>query len=187
MENIRKLPVVFVRELVIFPGMSTTLTVGRPQSRLAVEAAQTHHKNLVVTLTQRCAEDTEILDLGAAYSVGAVCRIERSVALTDGGMQVQVTGIERIRATTLVRLAGVAMIEGATLIDSKAAGAAEVQEVLQHVSTYQPGTFENVAWLERSDPEALKKINHAVAKRQEILEEDSEVERLKLLREGLLR
>lgn len=77
MKDIIELPVVFVRELVMFPGMSIALTVGREASRLAVLDSQKRFNNSIITMTQRRAEDPKIENLDAVYRVGTVCKIEK--------------------------------------------------------------------------------------------------------------
>ena len=181
MKNKTKLPVVFVRELVIFPGMSVTLTIGREASRLAILESQKQFQNSLVTMTQLRAEDAEIKDLNSVYRVGTLCKIEKSVALTDGGMQVQVEGLERFQGETLEWEGGIASIQGESLPDKETSPESHASELLTRLSSYQPVNFDKIAWMERNDPEELKRINARIAERQKILEEPSAAERVRLL------
>ena len=182
MKKQNKLPVVFVRELVVFPGMSVTLTVGREASRLAVRASQERFRNSLVTMTQLRAEDEGIKDLSAAYRLGTICKIEKVVALTDGGMQVQIEGLERFKGDSLEWQHGIALVQGESLPDSEPVCEGDSQELLESLSSYQPVNFDKIAWLERTDLEEMKRINAQIAERQAILEEPSGKERLRLLR-----
>ena len=181
MKNKIKLPVVFVRELVIFPGMSVTLTIGRESSRLAVLECQSHFRGSLVTMTQLRAEDSEIKDLDSVYRVGTLCEIVKAVTLTDGGMQVHVEGLERFHGDLLEWQGGIALIQGESLPDKEGSSESNASELLSSVSTYQPVNFDKIAWMERNDPEELKRINARIARRQKILEEPSAAERVRML------
>jgi len=182
MKKQNKLPVVFVRGLVVYPGMSVTLTVGREASRLAVRASQEQFQNSLVILTQLRAEDEEIKDLGAVYRLGTICKIEKVVALTDGGMQVQIEGLGRFTTDSLEWQGGVGLVQGESLPDSEPVCESDSQELLESLSSYQPVNFDRIAWLERKDLEEIKRINARIAERQTILEESSPKERIRLLR-----
>ncbi len=182
MNNKTKLPVIFLRELVIFPEMSVTLTIGREVSRLAVRASQEQFQNSLVTMTQLRAEDEEIKDFNAVYRLGTICKVEKVVALTDGGMQVQVEGLGRFKGDSLEWQSGVAFIQGELLSDTEPSCESDSRELLESLSSYQPVNFDKIAWLERKDLEEMKRINARVAERQAILEEPSAKERLRLLR-----
>ena len=182
MQGERTLPAVFVRELVVFPGVSVTLTVGREASRLAVLLAQRKFSNALVTLTQLRAEDPKIESLDAVYKVGTICKIEKVIALTDGGMQVHITGLERFEGCRLEWREGAAVVTGAALREADACSQTDGQKILELMSSYQPGSFDAIAWIERTDPEELRRINERIAKRQKILEEPSAQTRMRMLK-----
>jgi ATP-dependent Lon protease len=182
MRNEKRLPVVFVRELVVFPGMSVTLTVGREASRLAILDSQGKFDSFLVTMTQQRAEDAEIKSLEQVYKVGTVCRVEKAVALTDGGMQVQIEGVGRFRGGTLEWHGALGYIHGESLPDEETDSESGASELLASLSSYQPVNFDKIAWIERNDPDELKRINAGIAKRQKILEEPSAGERVRLLK-----
>ena len=185
MKNVKELPVIFVRDLVVFPGMSVTVTVGREISRLAVIESQKQFNNSILTITQLRAEDPDIKDLDTVYRVGTICKIERAVELTDGGMQVQLEGVERFSSNALKWRDGFALISGEVLKDTDGYDDPECEEVLESLSSYQPVNFDMTAWSERKSPEELKSINEKTNKRQLILEEFSVDRRIQLLKESL--
>jgi ATP-dependent Lon protease len=89
------IPVLPIRNAVLFPSISMPLVVGRDRSIAAVEAAESKHSMLVV-IAQRVLtpSDPQPDDL---YLIGTLCKIE-NVTMTDtGSRQVVVTGITRFR------------------------------------------------------------------------------------------
>ena len=87
------LPLLPVRDVVIFPFMIVPLFVGRERSINAVDAALTKDR-LVFTATQKdiIKEDPEPEDL---YKSGTVCMIMRMLKLPDGRVKILVQGLSR--------------------------------------------------------------------------------------------
>ncbi|NIT03346.1 hypothetical protein GTO10_00135, partial [Candidatus Saccharibacteria bacterium] len=90
----KTLPVVAIREGVIFPHTEVVLTFGRPKSLAAIEAASKSGR-LICLFTQKNPHlnDPKKTDL---YSVGTLATIER-VLRTNGELHALVKGIARIR------------------------------------------------------------------------------------------
>ncbi|MBI1910570.1 MAG: endopeptidase La [Deltaproteobacteria bacterium] len=87
------LPLLPVRDVVIFPFMIVPLFVGRERSINAVDSALTKDR-LIFTATQRdvSKEDPEPEDL---YTSGTVCMIMRMLKLPDGRVKILVQGLTR--------------------------------------------------------------------------------------------
>ncbi|MFQ5737277.1 MAG: endopeptidase La [Thermodesulfobacteriota bacterium] len=87
------LPLLPVRDVVIFPFMIVPLFVGRERSINAVDAALTKDR-LIFTATQMdvTKEDPEPEDL---YISGTVCMIMRMLKLPDGRVKILVQGLSR--------------------------------------------------------------------------------------------
>ncbi len=88
-----KLPIVPLRDLVLFPRMIVPLLVGRQRSVNALEQVM-HADKIMFVVTQRMVEtqDPEPDDL---YRVGAVVRVLQLLRLPDGTMKVLVEGLAR--------------------------------------------------------------------------------------------
>ena len=86
-----QLPVLPLRNMVIFPGVPTQLLVGREGSLELVRTALKQGR-VIVAVTQRDiqVEDPTPSDL---YSVGIVGLIHRSINLPDGNMQLLLRGL----------------------------------------------------------------------------------------------
>ena len=87
------LPLLPVRDVVIFPFMIVPLFVGRERSINAVDAALTKDR-LVFTATQKdiTKEDPDPEDL---FKTGTVCMIMRMLKLPDGRVKILVQGLSR--------------------------------------------------------------------------------------------
>ena len=89
------LPVLPIRNAVIFPAISMPLVIGRGRSVRAVEQAQATDNLIVVTAQRVLTEgDPQPEDL---YSVGTLCKIESMNLTETGGRQIVVSGIARYR------------------------------------------------------------------------------------------
>lgn len=88
------LPLVAIREGVIFPHTESVLTFGRPKSVNAVMAAFKADKKIII-VTQKDAQvhDPEAKDL---YTIGTLATIERTLK-TDDELNALVKGIKRVR------------------------------------------------------------------------------------------
>ncbi|MGP0565427.1 MULTISPECIES: endopeptidase La [unclassified Nitrospina] len=89
------LPLVPLRDIVVFPFMVIPLFVGRDKSVLALEKAMADQKNIFLA-TQRNANHN---DPGPAdiFETGTLANILQILKLTDGTMKVLVEGVQRGR------------------------------------------------------------------------------------------
>lgn len=93
------LPMLPLRDVVVFPHMVIPLFVGREKSIIALEAAMASNKKLLL-LTQRDAshDDPGVDEL---YRVGTVATILQMLKLPDGTVKVLIEGESRARAEEL--------------------------------------------------------------------------------------
>ncbi len=94
-----ELPLLPVRNTVVFPGVTLPLNVGRPRSLAAIQAAS-RSGGLLSIVPQR-AEDVEQPGVDDLYRVGTVVRILHVVD-TGSGLSVVVIGLARHRVLDLV-------------------------------------------------------------------------------------
>src|SRR5450759_3068886 len=92
----RELPLVALRETVIFPEMIVPLQVGREKSVAALNAAVASNGPIAL-VTQRQAEREEIDEPGELYVVGTLAKIAQVVQLQDGTVRAIVQGQGRLR------------------------------------------------------------------------------------------
>ncbi|PYX25999.1 MAG: endopeptidase La [Acidobacteria bacterium] len=89
----KKLPMMPIRDVVIFPYMMTPFVVGRESSVRALEEALTSDKKIFLA-TQHDASVDEPKP-NEIYQVGTIVNIVQSLKLPDGNIKVLVEGIER--------------------------------------------------------------------------------------------
>jgi len=96
-----KLPLLPIRDAVVFPSMILPLFVGRDVSAHAIETA-IEGDRLLALVTQR---DPEVDEPGPddLYAVGVVGMIMRMMKLPDGRLKVLVQGLSKIRVTQYLR------------------------------------------------------------------------------------
>src|SRR3989304_4684630 len=97
----QQLPLVPVRDVVVFPMMILPLFVGRDASVKAVESALAGDRILLLSAQKRVeAEDPRPEDI---YSVGTVVNMIRMLKLPDGRVKILVQGLRRARLVEFVQ------------------------------------------------------------------------------------
>ena len=91
----RTIPLMPIRDIVIFPHMMTPFIVGRESSVQALEAALAADKKIFLTTQHDASVDDPRPD--QVFQVGTVANIVQSVKLPDGNIRVLVEGVERAR------------------------------------------------------------------------------------------
>jgi ATP-dependent Lon protease len=89
------LPILPLKNTVVFPQVPTPLAVGRPSSVQLIDDAMLKNK-LIGLVTQRNADVEEPLSADL-YEVGTVALIHKLLKFPDGTLRILVTGQERIR------------------------------------------------------------------------------------------
>ena len=89
-----RLPVITIRDVVMFPGMSLPISVNRPKSVMAVEVALGAPGKYIIALSQKQAEveDPKENDL---FKFGVLAQITQSLKMPDGSMKVFLQGLSR--------------------------------------------------------------------------------------------
>jgi ATP-dependent Lon protease len=95
------LPVLPLRDVVVFPHMVIPLFVGRDKSIRALELAMESDKRIAL-VAQKSAETD---DPGAAdlYGIGTLAHVLQLLKLPDGTIKVLVEGVERVRVERVVQ------------------------------------------------------------------------------------
>ena len=96
MEVYETLPIVPLRDVVVFPHMMMPFVIGRPSSTRALEHALTKDKRIFLAAQQDAAtDDPQPKDI---HTMGCVANIVQSLKLPDGNVKVLVEGLDRARA-----------------------------------------------------------------------------------------
>ncbi len=134
------LPVLPLRDIVVFPHMIVPLFVGREKSIKALEAVMVENKQIIlVTQTEAEIEDPDASSLYASGTIGSILQL---LKLPDGAVKVLVEGGERVRLRldTLDDLSGYLFAEAEILeqtgdlgAETAALGRATVQQFEQYI------------------------------------------------------
>ncbi len=186
------LPVLPLRDVVVFPYMVMPLFVGRPKSIRSLELAMENNKQLLlVSQKQSDIEEPKVEDL---YEVGTLVNIIQLLKLPDGTVKVLVEGQQRTKILNL-QDNGELFLANSELIDTQWGDDKEL-EVLKKVTLAEFGKYAGlnkkiqadiISALQRiNDPERLSDTMAAhlpvpVRQKQNLLEIASIIERFENL------
>jgi len=180
-ETTEALPLVPLRDVVVFPHMMVPFVVGRPSSVKALELALTRGRRVMLSAQHDAACDSPRPE--DIYDVGTICTIVQSIRLPDGNVKVLVEGVVRGRVIELAEeqdcylhydamLAAVRVEEPGKMADTIAAhlavGVEEKQGLLETVAPHERLT--RLASLLESETEKLqvdRRIQGRVKKQME--------------------
>jgi len=194
----KRLPVLPLRGVLVFPNMVLHLDVGRERSIAALEQAMMKD-NLILLVTQKDAkiDDPTKDDL---YQIGSIARIKQMIKLPGGTIRVLVEGLNRAKLLDLITdekilEADLEMIEDP--VEKTAEIEAIMRTVLHQFEQYikisrkvPPETLSTVADIEEAGRFADIVASHLSMKtqqKQEILESVNIKDRLEKLNEVLRR
>jgi ATP-dependent Lon protease len=93
------LPLLPLRDVVVFPHMVIPLFVGRPRSIRALEAAMEAGKSIMLAAQKSAGKDDPTPE--DVYEIGCVATILQMLKLPDGTVKVLVEGAQRARVTKI--------------------------------------------------------------------------------------
>ncbi|GAA0281432.1 endopeptidase La [Alteraurantiacibacter aestuarii] len=131
------LPLLPLRDIVVFPGMVVPLFVGRDKSVAALEAAMEGNKDifLLAQLDPGC-DDPEGDDL---YNIGVIAQVLQMLKLPDGTVRVLVEGTARAQLEELRETEGYVLAQTVPLEEETASGtevAAMMRSALEQFGDY---------------------------------------------------
>lgn len=90
-----RVPLLPLREIVIFPKTAVPLFIGRSKSILAIEAA--NRENKLIFLSSQKDPKLDNPSESDVYAVGTLCKIVQYLSLPDGSLKILVEGLNRGR------------------------------------------------------------------------------------------
>lgn len=192
------LPVVALRDIIVFPHMTVKLDIGRKESIEAVRAAGRSDRYLAMIM-QRDGK-VEVPQEEDLYSFGTVVKVKQMLQLPGGLIRIQAEGISRIRVHSVLRKENclVSQVEDVPEIEPSDAlrGEAYRRALLKSFFEWIHNAQQN---LSDEQMEQLKASNTpgytadfistqmpiSPARRQAVLEENDVMERLVLIRRFL--
>src|SRR6478736_2741425 len=141
----RSLPILPLRDIVVFPHRIVPLFVGREKSVAALEAAMAADKELFLVAQLDPGEDDP--DRDALYDLGVIATAMQLLKLPDGTVRVLVEGVKRARLVDLVPREGFTAAE-IEEVDEEGAAGPEAQALMRSVIDQ----FDNYAKLNKRLP-----------------------------------
>lgn len=191
MPTLSSIPVMPLRDLVVFPNTKINLFIGRPLSLEAVKASITQHGGRIILLAQHDSED-ETPDTGDIHRVGVVGEIVQVLQLPDGTERISVMARARVRVSD-IRLAGPLMEADAEPLEETESPADEVSRlwwaIAERLRTPVMAGMVNREMLSALTSNSFSPevfglvggIHLPIAAKQEMLEASSIAERLSIL------
>ena len=132
-QEVLDLPVLPLRDVVVFPHMVIPLFVGRDKSMRALEKAMEADKRILL-VAQKSAEmdDPSGSDL---YEVGTLAQVLQLLKLPDGTIKVLVEGIVRIQVEWIVQEDGALRGHGAKMATSQSRENRETEAIARSLLT----------------------------------------------------
>ncbi len=193
-----ELPMMAVRDVVVFNYMIIPLFVGRPSSVEAVNAALEGDK-LLMLLTQKDAtrDNPEPDDL---YDVGMVCMVMRTLKLPDGRLKVLVQAVSKARVKKYVQTEPYCQVKIKPIVEAEVGETDVATEALMRTVREQTEKIMSLRGILSADlmmiinniedPGRLadlvgSNLRLKIPESQSILEESDPVKRLKLVNDLL--
>ena len=191
-----RLPLLPLRDVVMFPYLTIPLLVGRLPSINAIEKAVARDRILFVTAQKRSEVSDPSYD--ELYKVGTVVRVLQLFRLPDGTLRVLVEGLCRVKVERFTWSTDTYVVKVAPLPEDASRGA-EVEALMRNVLSL----FNDYVHLNRRIPDEVLvgannitdpvSLAHTVAahllvkvpQKQQLLEIEGAVDRLKLLSQTL--
>jgi ATP-dependent Lon protease len=142
-QELKRVPMMPVRDMVIFPQQMTPFIVGREASVRALEEALAGEKKIFLSTQHDASIDDPKPE--EIYAVGTLANIVQSVKLPDGNIKVLVEGVERARALSITTDEGF-FRANLRLLAAKIESTPQVEQLVQKVT----GLYEQFIKLSQS-------------------------------------
>ena len=140
------LPLLPLRDIVVFPGMIVPLFVGRDKSVVALEQAMKANKEIFLVAQLDPAEDDPGKD--DLYNIGVTATIMQLLKLPDGTVRVLVEGKQRAELRDLIERGDNYVEATVILVDEQSADGPEAIALMRSVTEQ----FENYSKLNKKMP-----------------------------------
>jgi ATP-dependent Lon protease len=140
------LPLLPLRDIVVFPGMIVPLFVGRDKSVVALEQAMKANKEIFLVAQLDPAEDDPAKD--DLYNIGVTATIMQLLKLPDGTVRVLVEGKQRAELRDLIERGDNYVEATVILVDEQSADGPEATALMRSVTEQ----FENYSKLNKKMP-----------------------------------
>jgi ATP-dependent Lon protease len=195
------LPILPIRNTVLFPGVVIPITVGRKKSIKLVKNAYEHGDRTIGVVAQKDS-DAEEPDADDIYKVGTVAKIIKMLVLPDGSTTIIIQGKVRFKITSILKeepymMASIAVLEEhfpsgkdnevMALVQSLKETAAKILKLNPEIPQEAQAALDNI-----DSPSFLthflsSNINAEVAEKQKLLETNDGAKRARQLLEFMFK
>ena len=140
------LPLLPLRDIVVFPGMIVPVFVGRDKSVVALEQAMKSNKEIFLVAQLDPSEDDPTKD--DLYNIGVTATIMQLLKLPDGTVRVLVEGKQRAELRDLIERGDNYVEATVILVDEQSADGPEATALMRSVTEQ----FENYSKLNKKMP-----------------------------------
>ncbi len=150
--KVRRLPLLPLRDIIVFPHMVVPLFVGREKSIAALDEAMAHEREILLSAQKKAKTNEPTTD--DIFAVGTLGVIIQLLRLPDGTVKVLVEGKRRARIRRFTQTDGFFLVEAEEISepDPRDDKGAEIEALLRSIH----GTFETYVKLnKRIPPEML--------------------------------
>ena len=183
-----------LRDVVIYPQMTTTILVGRKKSLAGIEEAK--KLNLPIFAITQTNPDIDSFDQTNVYTYGTICTIVESIRTADGTVKVILQGLLRAKLIKVIPNDDFFTCEVEPAIESKILGEnAESSDILGLIKACLEGFNKLAEFNKKIDRETLDSlskirspfeiaylvatyVNSGIKEKQEILEEGNLIKKL---------
>jgi len=151
-KNTKNIPLLPLRDVVIFPSVVTPLFVGREKSIVALQAAMAGDKQIMLVAQKNAQEDDpKIKDL---YTVGTLSTILQLIKLPDGTLKVLVEGNQRASVVKAESSTDYLSVDVDLISEEE-----ESEGSSKYLSTLKKQFQEYVKFTKKATPEVLNTLN----------------------------
>ena len=151
-KNTKNIPLLPLRDVVIFPSVVTPLFVGREKSIVALQAAMAGDKQIMLIAQKNAQEDDpKIKDL---YTVGTLSTILQLIKLPDGTLKVLVEGNQRASVVKAESSTDYLSVDVDLIPEEE-----ESEDSAKYLSTLKKQFQEYVKFTKKATPEVLNTLN----------------------------
>ena len=153
------LPLIPLRDVVVYPEMVIPLFVGREKSIAAIEAAVDHTNKQLLLVAQHEAQTNDPLQ-DDLYSVGTLANILQVLKLPDGTLKILVEGQDRVQIDSIAEIDGEYLISDYEVLGEEYPDEQETDDLMialrEELATYA----ESSKKLPKEVMVSLNDINH---------------------------
>ena len=153
------LPLIPLRDVVVYPEMVIPLFVGREKSIAAIETAAKHTRKQLLLVAQHDAQTNDPAD-GDLYNVGTLANILQMLKLPDGTLKILVEGQDRVQIDEITEIEDSYLVSHYEVLGEEYPGEKEAEELTVALREELADYAENSKKIPKEVMVSINDINH---------------------------